>query len=81
MNIKNLRKNIEETKTCFLENRPANKTLCGGRDMFKKVKINNGLKVTKNENKEESKLKYGNVQEKKYPEFKFGPSITPIKFK
>ena len=62
-----------------LENRPENKKFHGGRDMFNKVKINYGLKVTKNYNKEESKLKYGNVPEKNNPEFKFGP--TPTKFK
>ena len=47
-----------------LDNRPAKKIMHGGRDMFNKVKINDGLKLTKKDNKEESKLKIGNVPEK-----------------
>ena len=64
-----------------LENRPANKILYGGRDMFNRIKIDNGLKVTNNDIKEESKLKHGNIPEKNDSEFDLGPNDTPTKFK
>ena len=47
MKIKKPPENIAETKMCVLENRLANKIFNGGRDMFNKVKINDGLKETK----------------------------------
>ena len=65
----------------LLENREVNKILCRGSDMFKKLKINDGVKVTKKDNKEESKLKHGNFPEKNDPEFYLGPNVTPAKFK
>ena len=49
--------------------------------MFNRIKIDDGLKVTKNDNKEESKLKHGNIPEKNDSEFDLGPNDTPTKFK
>ena len=61
----------------ILENRLAKKILHRGRDIFNKVKINNGLKETKKDDKEESKFKHGNIPGTNNPEYYLGPCKTP----
>ena len=63
-----------------LENRQSNKIFHRGRDMFNKVKINDGLKEIKKDDEKESKFKHRNIPETKHPEYNLWPYKTPKRF-